>query len=113
MIAERDLKALQARVEAALIQAAETEHTDSTLATVYANKSLGGLNTIKEPNDWAHRNYCGPGAISVALDAIWSLSSISAAGYSGGEFKIWWYPTSFISAARTNNVQCALNPIFY
>jgi hypothetical protein len=76
MIAERDLKALQARVEAALVDAAGAEHTDGTLATVYANKSLGGLNTIKEPNDWAHRNYCGPGSISVALDAIWSLSSI-------------------------------------
>lgn len=247
MIAERDLKALQARVEAALVDAAGTEHSDGALATIYANKSLGGLNTIKEPNDWAHRNYCGPGSISVAIDAIFPLSSVPsmdsiastiaaypggwhppptytfrkhfdpavgtsgtglckylhdyfknnfteryllqpisisptdnqdfwqkigihvdrnyalvtgtythylkdwqnnpyaphinsvigyeayitngwyydmlnvryaetaglAAGYSGGEFKIWWYPASFISAARTNNVQCALNPIFY
>ena len=245
LIGERDLKALQARVEAALVDTAGTEQIDSALATVYANKSLGGLNTIKEPNDWAHRNYCGPGSISVALDAIWSLSSIpnmdtiantirtypggwtvngvfynhfdpavgtsgtglckylhdyfknnfteryllqpisisptdnqdfwqkigihvdrnyalvtgtytqylkdwqnnpyaphinsvigyeayitngwyydmrnvryaetagSAAGYSGGEFKIWWYPASLITAARTNNVQCALNPLFY
>lgn len=47
MIAERDLKALQARVEAALVDAAGTEHTDGALATVYANKSLGGLNTIR------------------------------------------------------------------
>jgi|GEM_PF-2940575 len=95
MIAERDLKALQARVEAARVDAAGAEHTDGTLATVYANKSLGGLNTIKEPNDWAHRNYCGPGAISVAIDAIFPLSAVphvdttanTIAAYPGG-----WYP---------------------
>lgn len=38
MIAERDLKALQARVEAALVDAAGTEHSDGALATIYANK---------------------------------------------------------------------------
>jgi hypothetical protein len=76
LIGERDLKALQARVEAALVDAAGTEQIDSALAVVYMNKTVGGINTIKEPDLNAYRNYCGPGSISVAIDAIFPLSSV-------------------------------------
>lgn len=92
LIGERDLKALQARVEAALVDAAGTEQIDSALAVVYMNKTVGGINTIKEPDLDAYRNYCGPGSISVAIDAIFPLSSVpnmdsiasTIAAYPGG-----------------------------
>lgn len=42
--------------------------------------AIGGktlsVGTWKEPNDWDHRNYCGPGATQVALDARLPASSV-------------------------------------
>lgn len=43
-------------------------------------KYIGGkwlsVGTWKEPNDWEHRNYCGPGATQVALDARLPASEV-------------------------------------
>lgn len=38
-------------------------------AIIRKSASVGDINTWKEPNDLAHRNYCGPSAIQVTIDA--------------------------------------------
>lgn len=42
---------------------------DAPDVIIRKNASVGDLNTWKEPNDWAHRNYCGPATIQVTIDA--------------------------------------------
>jgi hypothetical protein len=37
---------------------------------------VGAYGQWQEPNDWAHRNYCGPGATQVALDARLPASQV-------------------------------------
>jgi hypothetical protein len=50
-------------------------------------RGIGGkwlsVGTWLQPNDWAHRNYCGPGATQVALDArlpYWEVPDIDTIG---------------------------------
>lgn len=42
----------------------------------YIEYKLLSVGTWREPNDYAHRNYCGPGATQVALDARWQAASV-------------------------------------
>jgi len=42
---------------------------DAPAAIIRKSASVGDLNTWKEPNDQAHRNYCGPATIQVTIDA--------------------------------------------
>ncbi|MBX3015328.1 MAG: hypothetical protein KF832_27660 [Caldilineaceae bacterium] len=54
-------QAVNDRVVAAGLQA--------TTAIVRTSASIGNITTTKEVNDGAHVNYCGPGALRVAVDA--------------------------------------------
>lgn len=74
---EAELKLLakkEARVKQFMLQALNATQPEAvnTLHTL----SVGTSGQWREPNDYAHRNYCGPGATQVALDARLPASSV-------------------------------------
>lgn len=75
-IARRDREALLAKMDEALASSASGESVDATDATVWVNRSLSGISDFTLPNNGTYINYCGPGSIRVAIDAVFPASSI-------------------------------------
>jgi len=59
------------------------QHVQRRAGTRSIARKILRVGTWKEPNDWEHRNYCGPGATQVALDArlpYWDVPDIDTIG---------------------------------
>jgi hypothetical protein len=61
--------AAEAYVRSLVTEVVSAAGVDALNAIVRKSASVGDLNTWKEPNDQAHRNYCGPATIQVTIDA--------------------------------------------
>lgn len=84
---EEELKAIAAK------EAMATQHLQERRGTNSVSpNSLGyhvlSVGTWLEPNDWAHRNYCGPGSTQVALDARLATSDVPSIDTLGTEENI-------------------------
>lgn len=58
---------------------------DGVFAAYLKGSKELSVGTWKEPNDYAHRNYCGPGATQVALDAKLPATSVPSVDTLGTE----------------------------
>jgi hypothetical protein len=64
------------------------QYTKERIGSRYIGPQLLQVGTWKEPNDYAHRNYCGPGAAQVALDARLPASQVPDIDTLGAEMNI-------------------------
>lgn len=61
--------AAEAYVRGLVTEVVSAAGVDAVNVLIRKSASVGDLNTWKEPNDQAHRNYCGPATIQVTIDA--------------------------------------------
>jgi len=76
-IAQRDREALLAKADEVLASNVPGESVDATDSPpIWVNRSLSGVGDYTLPNNGTYVNYCGPGSLRVAIDAIFPASSL-------------------------------------
>ncbi len=79
---EEELRAIAAKNK--LVE----QYAKERIGPRYIGRKILPVGIWKEPNDYAHRNYCGPGATQVALDARLPASQVPNIDTLGEELNI-------------------------